>query len=247
MMHGMGRVHATLVLCLLGFAAAPRAHAASYGCHVKVVGSFTSDKAIRQLNAYINNGGSQMNSEARAAAYYCRGQLHDLAGSHDEAVADFTSSIEWNPHEAGVYYARGDAYEDISQNDKAAADFAEAVKQGGETPAKQGNLCWQRAVRGRPLDRALKNCDVAIRSEPSNMQWLDIRGLVHFRMRDYAAAIIDLDSVLKVQPRDASALFVRGLAKLRAGDAEAGNADIKAAESIDYHVAETYAVFGIAP
>jgi hypothetical protein len=66
-------------------------------------------------------------------------------------------------------------------------------------------------------------------------------------MRDYAAAIADLDSVAKAQPRDAGALFVRGLAKLRAGDTEAGGADIKAAESIDYHVAETYAVFGIKP
>jgi tetratricopeptide (TPR) repeat protein len=243
----MGRVRATLVLCLLGFATAFPAHASSYGCHVRVVGAFTSDKAIRQLNAFINSGGSHVNAEARGAAYYCRGQLHDLAGARDEAIADFTSSIESNPHEAGAFYARGDVYEDAGQNDRAAADYAEAEKLGGETPAKQASLCWQRAVRGRPLDRALKNCDAALQSEPANMQWLDIRGLVHFRMGDYAAAIADLDTVAKNQPRDAGALFVRGLAKLKAGDAETGNADIKAAETIDYHVAETYAIFGITP
>jgi tetratricopeptide (TPR) repeat protein len=243
----MGRLHAKAVLCLLICVAASAAHAASYGCRVRVVGAFTSEKAIRQLNAFINSGGSHVNTEARAVAYYCRGQLHDLARERDMAIADFTSSIEWNPHEAGALYARGDVYEDVGDKDKANADYAEAAKQGGETPVKQANLCWQRAVRGRPLDRALKNCDTALKSEPENAQWLDIRGLVHFQMRDYAAAITDLDSVLKAQPRDASALFVRGLAKLRAGHADAGNADIKAAESIDYHVAETYAVFGIAP
>jgi len=120
----MGRVCATLVLCLLSFAAGFPARAASYGCHVKVVGTFTSDKAIHQLNAYINNGGSHANTEARAAALFCRGQLYDLAGSRNEALADFTSSIEWNPHEAGVFYARGDVYEDLGQNDKAKADYA---------------------------------------------------------------------------------------------------------------------------
>ena len=243
----MGRLHANAVLCLLICVAASAAQAASYGCRVRVVGAFTSEKAIRQLNAFINSGGSHVNTEARAAAYYCRGQLHDLAGERDLAIADFTSSIEWNPHEAGALYARGDVYEDVGENGKANADYAEAAKQGGETPAKQANLCWQRAVRGRPLDRALKNCDAALKSDPANTQWLDIRGLVHFQMRDYAAAIADLDSVTKAQPRDAGALFVRGLAKLRAGDTEAGNADIKTAESIDYHVAETYAVFGIKP
>jgi len=243
----MGRLHFTVVLCVLTFVGASAAQAASYSCRVRVVGAFTSEKAIRQLNAFINNGGPHTNTEARAAAYYCRGQLHDLAGEHDQAIADFSSSIGWNPHEAGAFYARGDAYEDVGQNDKAAADYAEGVKLGGETPAKQADLCWQRAARGRPLDRALKNCAAALRSDPENSQWLDIRGFLHFRMQDYAAAIADLDLVSKAKPRDAGALFIRGLAKLRAGDAQAGNADIKAAESIDYHVAETYAVFGIVP
>src|SRR5580765_3670051 len=106
MMHGMGHLHTTAVLCLLTFAAATPAQAANYGCRVRVVGAFTSEKAIRQLNAFINSGGSHTNTEARAAAYYCRGQLHDLAREHDMAIADFTSSIEWNPHEAGALYAR---------------------------------------------------------------------------------------------------------------------------------------------
>jgi tetratricopeptide (TPR) repeat protein len=243
----MGRVRDTLVLCLLFFAVACPARAASYGCRVRVVGAFTSEKAIHQLNAFINNGGPHVNAEARATAYYCRGQLHDLAGEHDQAIADFTSSIEWNPHESGVYYARGDAYEDVGQSDKAAADYADGAKLGGDTPAKQAALCWQRAVRGRPLDRALKNCDAALNSEPENSQWLDIRGFLFFQMHNYAAAIADLDAVAKDKPRDAGALFIRGLAKLRAGDPDAGSADIKAAESVDYHVAETYAVFGIKP
>ena len=243
----MGHLRTTAVLCLLTFVAASAAQAASYGCRVRVVGAFTSEKAIRQLNAFINSGGSHTNTEARAAAYYCRGQLHDLAGERDLAIADFTSSIEWNPHEAGALYARGDVYEDVGDKDKANADYAEAAKQGGETPAKQASLCWQRAVRGRPLDRALKNCDTALKSEPENTQWLDIRGFLYFQMHNYAAAIADLDAVTKEKPRDAGALFIRGLAKLRAGNADEGNADIKAAESIDYHVAETYAVFGVKP
>jgi tetratricopeptide (TPR) repeat protein len=246
MMHGMGRLHAAMALFLLTFTAVCPAQAASYGCRVRVVGSFTSEKAIRQLNAFINGGGPHTNTEARAAAYYCRGQLHDLAGEHDLAIADFTSSIAWNPHEPEVFVARADAYEDLGQNDKAAVDHAQGARLGGETPAKQASLCWQRAVRGHPLDRALDNCDAALKSEPENTQWRDIRGFLRFQMHDYTAAISDLDAVVKAKPRDAGALFIRGLSKLRAGNADAGNVDVRAAESIDYHVAETYAVYGIA-
>jgi tetratricopeptide (TPR) repeat protein len=243
----MSRAAALLALCLTLSAAALPAQAANYGCRVRVVGAFTSEKAIRQLSAYINSSEAHRVGEALGTAYYCRGQLHDLDGVRDLAIADYSSSIASNPHESGVYYARGDAYADAGQGDKAALDYAEGDRLGGNVPAKRATLCWQRAVRGRPLDRALADCDAALKSEPDNAQWLDIRGFVNFRMSRYPEAIADLDAVVKQKPRDAAALFVRGLAKLRAGDAAGGNADAEAAKNIDYHIAETYAVFGIKP
>ncbi|HTT99428.1 MAG TPA: tetratricopeptide repeat protein [Rhizomicrobium sp.] len=228
--------------------AAPPAGAASYGCGVHVVGEFTMEKAIHQLSTYINTSGSHvLNTDSRAAALYCRGQLYDLTGKTELAIADFSDSITWNPHEAGVYSARGDAYADAGDKDKAALDYAEAQKRGGDAPAKRASLCWQRAVRGRPLDRASEDCDAALKAEPDNMAWRDIRGFLYYRMGRYPDAIADLDIVLRDKPRDASALFIRGIAKLRLGDAASGNADIDAAKASDFHVAEAYAVYGVRP
>jgi tetratricopeptide (TPR) repeat protein len=239
----MGRATVLALVCLI---AASQAQAAVYGCRVKVVGAFTAEKAMHQLNAYIN-GAVHPPAEAKAAALYCRGQLHDLAGERDPAIADFTDSIAWNPHEASVFFARGDVYADVGERDKAEADYAEGKRLGGDTPAKRAGLCWQRAVRGRPLDRAREDCDAALKSEPDNMQWLAVRAFLRLRAGDNAAAVADFDTVLKDKPRDAAALFLRGIAKQHAGDADGGKADIAAAGDMDSHVAETYAVYGVTP
>lgn len=241
-------VRAVLLLFAYMVLAASSSRAASYGCGVRVVGEFTMEKAIHQLSTYINTSGSHvLNTDSRAAALYCRGQLYDLTGKTDLAIADFSDSIGWNPHEAGVYSARGDAYEDAGQKDKAALDYAEAQSRGGDAPAKRASLCWQRAIRGRPLDRALKDCDAALNAEPDNMSWRDIRGLLYYKMGRYHEALADLDMVVKAKPRDASALFIRGIVKLRMGNAASSNADIDAAKASDFHVADAYAVYSIKP
>lgn len=242
----MCRAAALLLFCTVF--AVSQTQAASYGCRVRVVGGFTIEKAIRQLSSYINTSGSHvMNTDSRAAAFYCRGQLYDLSGKSDLALNDFSDSIKWNTHEAGVYYARGDVYEDLGQPDKAALDYAEGGKIGGNAPAKRASLCWQRAVRGRPLDRALEDCNAALKSEPDNMQWRDLRGFLYFKMGRYPDALADLDMVVKANARDAAGLFIRGIVKRRAGDVTGGNADIDAAKIADFHVADAYAVYGVTP
>ena len=51
--------------------------------------------------------------------------------------------------------------------------------------------CWTRAEAGVELDRALADCDEALRLHPGAADVLDIRGLVEVRMHAFARAVGD--------------------------------------------------------
>jgi len=53
--------------------------------------TFTT-KSDPSAQRFYHSGGPHTNTEARAAAYYCRGQLHDLAGERDQAHRRLQSS-----------------------------------------------------------------------------------------------------------------------------------------------------------
>ena len=77
--------------------------------------------------------------------------------------------------------------------------------------------------------------------------YLDSRGLVHFRMGNYKAAIADYDKALELEPDAAYSLFVRGLAHKKLGDAAAGDKDIAAAKAIDADVVGYFRRRGVTP
>ncbi len=192
-------------------------------------------------------GPNAINTNARADAYYQRGTLYHLSGQLDLAIADYSKAISWNKNLADAFEARGDAYADTGDRAKAEADYAEAANQRGHGPSISADVCWIRAVRGHPLDRALEDCNGALKDDPDNTDALGYRSFVYYRMGSHALAIADCDAVLKKRARDPDALYVRGLAKLRSGDAVGGNSDVAAAKDADYRIAETYAMYGVKP
>lgn len=102
-----------------------------------------------------------------------------------------------------------------------------------------------RAVRGHPLDRALADCNEALRARPGDANVLQSRCFVYYRMGNYSAAAADCDAAEKSHPRYDEALYVGGLAKLRQGDAKGGGADIAAAIGANYRIADIYALYGV--
>jgi tetratricopeptide (TPR) repeat protein/predicted aspartyl protease len=87
--------------------------------------------------------------------------------------------------------------------------------------------CWARAMLGQELDKALADCDAAVRHVQSS-QYLDSRGLVHLRRGEWRAAIADYDVALRLQPKLAWSLLGRGLAKQKLGDTAGGATDMAA-------------------
>lgn len=115
-----------------------------------------------------------------------------------------------------------------------------------EAQTAQGyNLrCLARANLGKELDRALDDCNRALRANRSPAG-LENRGLVHLRRGDYDRAIEDYDAALKDRPNLPWALYGRGLARSAKGDAAGGAADLAAAKALAPRIAEIASNRGI--
>jgi tetratricopeptide (TPR) repeat protein len=199
---------------------------------------------IARLSGELANP-EQTQPENRACNYYGRGLLYQLQGDTQKAIDDYTSAIGWMESYANVYAARGDAYEDLGQHDAALRDYAESLRRLSHPSEELHERCWIRALRGRPLELALKDCNESLQLRPKNSGTLASRGLVQLRMANYPAAISDCDAALRMDQRNEFALFIRAVAKSRSGDTPGASADLSAAKDVDRRIDETFAIFGV--
>ena len=100
------------------------------------------------------------------------------------------------------------------------------------------------AVLGE-LERALADCNEALRLEPNVALTFQSRGFTYLRMGQWDLAFDDYSSALRLEPNLASSLYGRGLAALKNGDATRGNADIAAAKAIKAKIADEFARYGL--
>ena len=112
--------------------------------------------------------------------------------------------------------------------------------------ASLNGRCWARAQLGQDLDKALGDCNRALRMIKTS-GFLDSRGLVYLRLGRLDEAIADFDAALAENPKLAWSLYGRGLARLKKGMKAEGDADIKAALAIRPRLAETARRVGLAP
>jgi len=98
--------------------------------------------------------------------------------------------------------------------------------------------CMARAMLGQDLDKALADCDSALRLLPGEPTFLDSRGLVHLRRGEFDRGIADFEGVLRLEPNNAWALYGRGWARLKIGRKDQGDADIKAAIALRPHLVD---------
>jgi tetratricopeptide (TPR) repeat protein len=118
-------------------------------------------------------------------------------------------------------------------------------------PEALNNRCWIRALQGRELDKALSDCNAALKSSgksgPYKAQALNGRGLVRLRLGEYGKSIADYDDSLKLYSKDAWVLYGRGLAKIRENKAAEGKVDTAAATALWPPIEEEFKRRGITP
>ncbi|HEX4196951.1 MAG TPA: tetratricopeptide repeat protein [Caulobacteraceae bacterium] len=170
--------------------------------------------------------------------------IYFLEGQDDRAIASYDQAIRLKPGYGNAYNNRGWVYSKMGDAAHANADydagmqaFAVQIAAAPADPLYYLRRCDARAMWGRELNLALADCAKALELNPAYADAFGSRGLVHFRMGDFASAIKDYDAALAIDPNRGSSRYVLGLAKLRIGD-QAGESDIAAAKVIDPKVVE---------
>jgi tetratricopeptide (TPR) repeat protein/predicted aspartyl protease len=164
---------------------------------------------------------------ARAASLFERKE--DKAALTDLEFADAEL-----PSQADQRLVIATLFEQIDQFDKAISDFDMWIANHPDDSKRSLALngrCWTRALAGRDLPLALKDCNAAIGILKAS-SYLDSRGLVELRMGQFSRAITDYNQALKLSPKTAWSLYGRGIARRHENDPGSQD-DLKAAAAID--------------
>jgi tetratricopeptide (TPR) repeat protein len=166
-------------------------------------------------------------------------------------TADLQAADHAAPRGSEARVHLGDLYQYAGNLPAAIAQYSAWIdvheREDVAVPRVLNSRCWARAQWGQELDRALDDCNKALRLRPNDAAFLDSRGLVYLRQGNYDRAIADYDASLKVRPNAPWGLYCRGIARQRKGPAGAGQADIDAALAQQPAVAARAAKFGLTP
>jgi tetratricopeptide (TPR) repeat protein/predicted aspartyl protease len=178
-----------------------------------------------------------------------------LAGHDDSgAVSDLDAAVRVAPTEADVRLRIGGLYIDAGRFEPAVAQFDLWIANHPDDSRKADALndrCWARALWGRDLKKALRDCNLALRMRsgagPLTARFLDSRALVEQRLGDFSPSIADYDAALRFYPKNAWLLYSRGVTELRAGRTAEGRADIASAVALQPNIEDVGRSRGVAP
>lgn len=178
------------------------------------------------------------------ARAFMRLSQHDRTGAlvDAEAAARVTPPSSLDAADIAFLFER------LRQPARAIAMFDAVIAAHRRDSALGGLLngrCWVRALANVELDKALADCNDAIKRDGPKAAYLDSRGLIYFRRREFAAAIAGYDAALALIPTIPWTLYLRGLAKIALGQTDAGKADQTAGEAIQPDIAEEVRSYGI--
>lgn len=181
-------------------------------------------------------------------ALIARARLHVPDADKAPALADLDAADRAAPEQfdlrlqmARLYIRAGAVKQAVTQLDKWIGAHGRDV----QLPEARSARCWARALAGTELDKALDDCNAALKSRPGRAAILDSRALVRLRLGDLDQAIADYDAALSLDPRIAWSLYGRGLARSRKGQSDAADADIAAAVAIEPHIEDEARQYGL--
>ena len=161
-------------------------------------------------------------------ALFNRGRVFTELAQFDAALADFDAAQRANADTIYLPVYRGWAYAYKGDTAKALADFqtfSSAVPTDAEGP---NGLCWVHTLRNE-FDKALPQCDRAVKLEPDQGVPLHTRAVAKFRMGSHALALADLDQAIALKPDSAAIYSDRGQVHEARGDRAQAVADYQKA------------------
>ncbi|MEZ6021968.1 MAG: tetratricopeptide repeat protein [Hyphomonadaceae bacterium] len=199
----------------------------------------------QQARAVADFGRAVRLNPNNAQAYLQRGLLHHNRAAFNSAIANYDAALAIDPSLEDARLRREAALQGNVQDFLSEIEFLnEAIGHSPRNADLYNNRCWVRATEGVDLDMALYDCDEALRIEPGFVAALDSRGLVHYKLGEYEAAIADYEAALAIEPGRGHYMYGRGLARLGLGQVDEGASDLAAAEQAQPGVAALYRSYG---
>jgi len=166
-------------------------------------------------------------------------------GNYAEARKWMDRLIKSDPR--NIVYLTDRADDDLKLGNIALADseLAEARRLGQSDANALNEVCWTQAIDNYHLDRALADCDAAIKLAPKAGQILDSRAFVLLRLNRNDEALVQYGEALAVFPQLAPSLYGRSIAERREGRDTEADRDLKAATALDPDIAHQFKDFGI--
>jgi len=194
--------------------------------------------------AFADYGQALRFDAANTGALIQRGLLHQRRGAFGAAVVDFTAADRLDPASAGADYvddaiaAEATAYR--TQIQRLDADIAA----DDEDASLYNSRCWERAIVGDDLGGALSDCNRALALAPGEAEYLDSRGLVELKLRNFQAAFVDYSAALGREPTRGHYRYGRALALYRMGQEGQARAEFAQAVEQEPGVDALYVSYG---
>mgnify|MGYP002343962517 CR=1 FL=1 len=177
-----------------------------------------------------------------------RAELRVRAGNPAGTIGDLDLLNTQLPREDAArlqmaqLYARADAFDAaIAQYDL----WMTGRREDAERSTAQNGRCWARMLADKDLDKAMGDCNAAVRALPRNGSFLDSRGFVHLRLKEDQAALADFNAALALDPRRAWALYGRALAEAHLGMTTQAAQDRTLATALDKTLPQRMKKYGI--
>ena len=177
-----------------------------------------------------------------------RAQMRLAGGDRAGAQADADAAAAALVGPVNERLALANLYLALDAHDRAIAEldpWITAHPDDVNLPVALNDRCWARTLAGKELDRALSDCNAALRRRPKTPAYLGNRGLVRLRMGEYDRAIEDFDAALAANPALPWALYGRGIARRHKGLTAEAEADLKVAAAARPQLAERARKAGI--
>jgi tetratricopeptide (TPR) repeat protein len=184
------------------------------------------------FDSAIQEASQRVTASPTAENYHLRGVAYLAHRQYENAVQDFTASLQKVPNNAGALNNRGQAYYLQQQFEPAIADFSKAVSLDDQHFVAFNNRALA-YIASEKFDSALPDLQAALKIHPKYPEALNNRGVVRQKLGQTTQAIADFTEALKLYPGYIDALGNRAFAYRVQGDYQKAVADLRAAIEAD--------------
>ena len=191
------------------------------------------------------------------AFFINRGMTNEKLENYMKAIDDYGMAIDLDPYKADYYVKRGLMYQEIKDYKKAVEDFDMAIKfdidnydyyyyrglaKLSSIEYYDGHKDLFKAAEMGSFKAKNMIVDVFFDNYSDDEELaLNIRSSMKLYLKDYNAAIYDLDELIKISPKNGKAYLHRGLAYIKLDNKKDGCKDLKKAMSLkEFKASEEY-------